>query len=120
MEFPLVSGEDSCFPLNIDQAYCPICRKNNLGVTQECAFIHGGALSLDPDNKYSLIQSDNVQGFLFLDWNGPNNQTVDFELARDVKKGQYTINFCSTKCMRKFLNHCVDQLEEKIENSKNA
>jgi hypothetical protein len=120
MDFPLVSNDEKCFPSNITEADCPVCGKNKLGISNECAFIHGGALALDPNDKSRLIQSDDVQGFLFFDWNGLNNQTVDFELARDVKKGQYTINFCSTKCMREFLNHCVDKLEMKIESAKNA
>jgi len=117
IEFPLIYDDEKCFPKDIEGSLCPVCQKKKLGLTEDCAFIHGGALQLDPEDDHRLKQSDDVQGFLFFDWNGPNNQTVDFELARDVKKGQYTINFCSTKCMRMFLNHCVDKLEEKIENA---
>ncbi|VUD69061.1 hypothetical protein TDB9533_04425 [Thalassocella blandensis] len=119
MEFPLTSGGNNCFPFDIENAVCPVCGANKIGLGNECAFIHGGALVLDPADKRKLIHSDKIHGFLFFDWNGLEGQTVDFELAVDVENGQYTFNFCSTKCMRAFLNKCVDQLEEKIEETKN-
>ena len=43
---------------------------------------------------------------------------AEFELARDVKKGQFSMFFCSTVCLRAFLNECVDELETKIANQK--
>jgi hypothetical protein len=35
------------------------------------------------------------------------------EIVSDSVNGQYELLFCSTRCMRAFLNACVDELEEK-------
>ena len=122
IEFPVVSGEGDkiAFPQNPDGDLCPVCYANTLGLDKECAFIHGGALLLDPEDKNRVLRIDNLEAFLFFDWNGADKETVDFEIARDVKKGQYSLNFCSTKCLRSFLNHCVDRLEAKIKDTTNA
>jgi len=122
IEFPVVSDDDSVFPRNISDSVCPVCHKRKLGEGNETAYIHGGALLLEESSdgveKANLTES--LEGFLFFDWNGSNNASADFELALNVKKGQFSINFCSTTCLRKFLNSCVDKLEENIELVNNA
>ncbi len=64
----------------------------------------------------------NMDGFLSLIWHGAHDDGegkdrewhVIVEIARDVRGGQYNIYFCSTKCLRSYLNFCVDELENKL------
>lgn len=122
IKFPVVSDENSVFPQNINESTCPVCKENRLGPGKETAYIHGGALLLEERSQGIEVANlaDNLEGFLFLDWNGRNEKCVDLELALNVKKGQFSINFCSTKCLREFLNMSVDKLEENIKLAKNA
>ena len=122
IDFPVALDEDSVFPKNINESICPVCKKNQLGSGKETAYIHGGALLLEEQSQGIEIANlnDNLEAFLFLDWDGEDKKSADIELALNVKKGQFSINFCSTKCLRKFLNISVDKLEENIELAKNA
>ena len=36
------------------------------------------------------------------------------DIIHDAIGGQADLYFCSTKCLRKFLNACVDELERKV------
>jgi hypothetical protein len=62
-------------------------------------------------------------GFLDLAWHGAHDGgigehsevSIYLDIARDVKGGNFRLHFCSTKCLRSFLNECVDELENKIE-----
>ena len=68
--------------------------------------------------------SNSLDGYLDLSWHGAHDsgQGVHREVdgfvpvARDVRGGQFDLYFCSTGCLRKFLNHCVDLLDRDIEN----
>ncbi len=65
-----------------------------------------------------------LDGFLSLTWHGAHTNEggqgkypdvyEPLEIAKDVKGGQYEISFCSTKCLRAFLNYAVDTLEKKV------
>jgi len=35
-------------------------------------------------------------------------------IVEDCPNGQFSIAFCSTACLRQFLNNCVDELEKRI------
>jgi hypothetical protein len=71
---------------------------------------------------------DRMDGFLALDWYGAHDggQGRDrdiferIEIGKDVRGGQFDILFCSTKCLRAYLNFCVDELEKKIMTRKKA
>ena len=41
-------------------------------------------------------------------------------VIEDVRGGQADLAFCSTQCLRQFLNHCVDELERLVEKDKQA
>ena len=71
--------------------------------------------------------SSKVHGFLSLQWHGadaenggigenPDTQ-ADYEVVDTQFKGQYELYFCSTDCLRNFLNACVDELESKIQDA---
>ena len=42
------------------------------------------------------------------------NTYAAVEIADKVASGQFDLYFCSTDCLRSFLNYCVDELERKI------
>ena len=71
-----------------------------------------------PDNR--------MHGFLAIDWHGAHDggKGIDrdiyeiVEIAKEVRGGQFDLCFCSTKCLRAYLNFCVDELEKKIRKQK--
>lgn len=65
---------------------------------------------------------DKMDGFLALSWHGAHDQgkgknrdiNEQIEIAKNVRGGQFDQFCCSTKCLRAYLNYCVDKLEKKI------
>lgn len=60
---------------------------------------------------------NNMDGFLYLAWHDHENDSDGpglIRIAQDVRGGQFDLYFCSTKCLREFLNHCVDELEQSM------
>ncbi len=85
------------------------------------AILMAGAVMMDRRTKWGG-PSKNMDGFLTLCWHGAHDggEGIDPEIgclvdiALDVVGGQAELYFCSTKCLRQFLNACVDELERKI------
>ena len=69
---------------------------------------------------------DESKAFLSLWWHGAhdNGEGEDREIGcgqeifKKVGLDQAEVYFCSTACLRDFLNACVDKLEDKIEECK--
>lgn len=65
---------------------------------------------------------DSMDGFLHMFWHGAHDGGIgkdkgieaSLDIARDVRGGQFELYFCSTKCLRSYLNYCVDELERKL------
>ncbi len=65
---------------------------------------------------------DNMDGFLYISWHGVhdggtgNDKEIGamIEIVSKVGGGQFDLYFCSTKCLRSYLNYCVDELERKL------
>jgi len=63
-----------------------------------------------------------MEGFLALQWHGAHDggrgrhrdSYVIVDVVRDSRAGQYDLYFCSPRCLRAFLNACVDELEARI------
>ena len=56
-----------------------------------------------------------------LGWHEPKEirpAGTGFQVVADTVEGQCVLNFCSTHCLRAFLNACVDHLEKLIEEAK--
>lgn len=77
------------------------------------------------DRKADTGGPDNsMEGFLSLSWHGAHlteggtgkdpELFVNMDVARDCIGGQFELYFCSTDCLRLFLNQCVDALEQNI------
>ena len=71
-----------------------------------------------------------MKGFLHFGWHGAHiedggtgkdsDSWANLDLVRDNAGGQFGFYFCSTQCLRAFLNSCVDELEEAIERNRDA
>jgi len=69
---------------------------------------------------------DNMDGFLSITWHGAHDGGegrdreigASVQIAKDVRGGQFDLYFCSTKCLRSYLNFCVDELDKKIRKQK--
>jgi hypothetical protein len=65
--------------------------------------------------------------FLNLGWHGADSDeggigeypdtSAEHQVIEHDFEGQFEFYFCSTDCLRRFLNECVDDLEKKIQAS---
>ena len=118
MKLPILKGCKSFYP---KKALCPWCEKNKVLEPHSFAILGGGALLMNRKDD-SGGPDDKMEGFLYLSWHGAHDggQGKDkgigamIEIARDVRGGQFDLYFCSTKCLRSYLNFCVDELERKL------
>jgi hypothetical protein len=118
MKLPTVKLRTSYHP---KKARCPWCGENKVLEPHSFATLSGGAMLMDRKDR-SGGPDDNMDGFLYLLWHGAHDAGegtdreigVIVDIARDVRGGQFDIYFCSTKCLRSYLNFCVDELENKI------
>jgi len=117
--FPVVEGKSDHWPSN--KAVCPMCGEKKVWEPHSMAILSAGALLMDRKAN-SGGPSDDMDGYLHLDWHGAhdNGQGDDREICCTVNivegviGGQGDLYFCSTVCLRKFLNQCVDELEDRI------
>lgn len=118
MKLPTIKDQSSSFP---KKAICPWCKKNKVFEPHSFAVLSGGAMLMDKKRENGG-PDDRLDAFLSLAWHGAHdggkgkyrdiNEMT--EIARDVRGGQFELYFCSTKCLRAYLNFCVDELEKKI------
>lgn len=92
-------------------AKCNFCKKR-LSVEGNFAFLAGGAMLLD---KHGEGGSDpKMQGYLDIGMHGAregNSDDVMIALGLKQSQGQFEFMFCSTACLRIYLNEAVDRLE---------
>ncbi|MBI5694861.1 MAG: hypothetical protein HZC51_03835 [Nitrospirae bacterium] len=120
MRFPVLKGRKFYHPGNYK---CGWCKRSKVCEPNSFAALSGGALLMDRQDD-SGGPDDAMDAFLELRWHGAHTEDggigedpVMHEgvyIAKDVIGGQYDLLFCSTKCLREFLNHAVDKLEEKV------
>lgn len=118
LSLPVVEGKRAHWP---EKAACPMCGEKKVFEPHSFAVLSAGALLMDRKSD-SGGMSDDLDGFLNLLWHGAHDggQGDDRELCcivdimRDVIGGQGEAYFCSTQCLRAFLNKCVDELENKV------
>lgn len=117
-KFPVVKGKSWHWP---KKPLCPICGKNKVFEPHSMAILTAGAMLMDRARD-SGTPSNNLDGFLEIHWHGAHDggQGKDgdvfcgVDIIRDAIGGQADLYFCSTECLRKFLNTCVDELERKV------
>jgi len=85
------------------------------------AVLTGGALFMDRKRRNGAMHNQ-MDGFLDILWHGAHDNgegddrdiATSVYLANDCRGGQFEIYFCSTACLRAFLNAWVDALESKV------
>ena len=90
------------------------------------AILNAGAMQSRGRNSY--IMAADAVAFCTLLWHGAHRETgglgkdpdisVGLDIADKVASGQFELYFCSTSCLRDFLNYCVDELERRIGSAK--
>lgn len=88
------------------------------------AILAGGAMRILDRRSRSAGIADDCIGFLDLVWHGAHDGGsgidpdihVRVPIAEDTPDGQFEFYFCSTACLRSFLNERVNALESKIQN----
>ena len=120
MKFPLQGKGKEHYNSN----RCLWCKKNKVLEPHSFASINAGAILLDPDDPSSGGPSEQIEGYFDFTWHGAhtneggqgiNPDTYAYlPLCKDYKGGQCEFYFCSTDCLRAFLNYCIDELEKRI------
>ena len=115
---PVLSGGNSTYP-----AYphmCPQCRARPVCEPHSSVAIVAGALFVDESGDGG--SHDQMRGFLAIDWHGAHDRgegpfrdtNLRTYIAESVKGGQFDILFCSTECLRQFLNQVVTEFEMEL------
>lgn len=116
--FPILSGSEY-------EYLCAWCGNGHtLLKPNSFATLSCGAVLYDYEDQYAAGVSDDLEGYLEINWHGAHSEeggigknpdtSVSVPLKKGVVGGQMGINFCSTECLRAFLNSCVDELEKRI------
>jgi hypothetical protein len=96
---------------------CLVCRRTGVHEPNAFTFLNGGALR--KVNKRMSVMASDLEGFLSIGFHGGHSKTESkpdavLPIAEDVRFGQFELYFCSTSCLRKFFNLCVDELEQRL------
>jgi len=110
LKFPVVEN-DRVWPTN---SICPICGKAKIGEDGTFAVFMLGALKKTGEDSATI--SDELLGFADLFWHASDKDPdgcKSVSIISNAKSGQADLYFCTTNCLRKFFNLCVDELENK-------
>ena len=118
MKFPTLKNNTTTYP---KKALCPQCKKRKVLEPHSMAILSGGANLMDR-KRCNGWPDDRMDGFLEITWHGAHDTGIGedrdiyctIDLAKDCRGGQYEMYFCSTACLRKYLNSWVDDLETKV------
>ena len=124
-EFPVVEGDSTTHPA---EPLCPRCREAKVFEPHSFAVLSGGASLVDDDERSTAAVPDGLRlnGGLDLTWHGAHEDSgvgshrdiyEVLPIALDVEDGRFEIYFCSTTCLRGFLNDAVDTLELRMESA---
>jgi hypothetical protein len=118
LRFPVAQGSQSFFPTN---SVCPICEAKRVGEPHEFVGLSGGAASESGENGEGFLtiyaHPQEVPPFASPQVVGApigQSEGAELEIVRDTNFGQFDLCFCSTSCLRRFLNTCVDELERTL------
>lgn len=122
VQFPILTGDQIIFP---QEALCPWCKQHKVLEPHSMAILSAGALVPDGEN---FIMLDKAATFFDLSWHGAHSDMhgvgrdpdlyAEVKIVDTVSIGQFDLYFCSTACLRGFLNYCVDELERRIEQTR--
>jgi hypothetical protein len=117
------------FPVNVtEQKWCPVCKKPGPGTNPPAtprpetaslsfvvqSFVHGRSYPV-------YLGSDLILGWDSGVTKSPRSRaslgaafTAAKKDARDANAGRLENQFCSTRCLRRFLEEAVDELERRV------
>jgi hypothetical protein len=115
-EFPVMDRGNPYVPKD---RLCPWCQTGIVHEPNSMAILNGGALLMSEDRQ-SGGMDPRLDGFFSLSWHGAHggglgeyaDQFSTLRVADNCPGGQFEMYFCSTSCLRAFLNKCVDELEK--------
>ena len=123
IELPVVKGKQVVFP---DKPLCPWCGEQKVSEPHSMAILNAGAMRSLGNERYEM--ATDTAAFFTLIWHGAHSDTggvgkdadisASVDIADMVASGQFDLYFCSTGCLRSFLNYCVDELERQLESAK--
>jgi hypothetical protein len=121
---PVVKGRKTFWPT---KPLCPVCKKRKVWEPHSMAVLTAGALFMNRREKLGG-PSNKMDGFLSLAWHGAHDGGKGrgkeigcvVDIIRDAVGGQADLYFCSTGCLRRFLNACVDELERRMAKERKA
>jgi hypothetical protein len=115
------------FPCNASkQTSCPACGKRGVGKDYpkgapfETTRLIAGAMTSERGKSRPVY----LGSFLMLGWAGAGNETgATVEVTNLPNPGPrersvFTLSFCSTQCLRSFVNASIDLLETRISEAK--
>ena len=118
MEFPTIKGESDP---HFDKRECRVCGARGLHEPNSFATLEAGAM--EKVGNVAAAAFDHL-AWLPMSWHGAHTDLDGdgklpdtgghLKIVDDCPSGQFAIYFCSTDCLRTFLNECVDALEKKI------
>ena len=118
MEFPTIKGESDP---HFDKRECRVCGARGLHEPNSFATLEAGAM--EKVGNVAAAAFDHL-AWLPMSWHGAHTDLDGdgklpdtgghLKIVDDCPSGQFAIYFCSTGCLRTFLNECVDALEKKI------
>jgi hypothetical protein len=121
IKFPVIDNKKLMYP---SKPLCPICKEKKVWEPHSMAIISGGALEKLGKDHFVTSDGDKIAGFLSLVWHGAHDEgegdfrekghTID--IVDQASDGQFMLAFCSTACLRTFLNQAVEELERQISN----
>ena len=111
MDYPISFNHDS----TTNTGRCEVC-SNAIGEFDVVFLTVGATQDYGKDDVVDLGKTEVLFDFA---WEGTEqHQGCGYNVVADADDGQCTFHFCSTDCLRRFLNGCVDHLEHQIQQSK--
>jgi hypothetical protein len=111
ISYPVLKGDTR--PHWPSDGRCPVCGKNFREAGQ-VAYIMAGA---SWDAGELSVADDVIQAFLNVGVHGARTDvkdSADIEIVSDLHGGQFDFEFCSTGCLRSWLNSVVDRVEQDL------
>ena len=121
MKFPIVQKKKSYHP---KAPRCPQCRRRKVLEPHSMAIISGFTTFIRRPRPNTSVAD--LATSLDITWHGAHDSGIGDDrdifttvsLAEDCHDGKFQVYFCSTKCLRAFLNTWVDALETKVRSEK--
>lgn len=118
MKFPTIKGDSDP---HFEKRECRVCGETGLNEPNSFAILEAGAMQ---QRGNTAVPSFDHVAWLSMGWHGAHSDLGGVgkrpdsggyvKVVDDAPSGQFAIYFCSTDCLRAFLNECVDALEKEI------